>query len=201
MKLRELTDEEIRRIYAERLPGDFAPDEIKPLSRIEREMAAGRYACYGYFGEDGIAAYAFFIINERYAMVDYLAVREDLRGQGTGSRFIRAMMEELMQQYAFVLLETEDPSFAADEEDKRIRERRLRFYQHNGLTETGVTSTVWNVDYRVLALPVGTVPAPDEVRKIYTGMYRNMLTKELFDENVNVHGARSWDRRAAFGFI
>ena len=45
MELLQLTDKQIRTIYLERIKKDFAPDEIKPLSRIRKALAEGNYAC------------------------------------------------------------------------------------------------------------------------------------------------------------
>ena len=186
MELLQLTNKQIRTIYLERIKKDFAPDEIKPLSRIRKALAEGNYACYGAFEGEQITAYAFFVLNGRCALVDYLAVREDLRGQGTGSRFLQLMMSGLMQQFDCVLLESEDPDFAEAEEEKDIRNRRLRFYLRNGLTDTGVTAFVWHGHYRILALPVGKALFPDNVREIYSDIYHIIFPKIIYDRMVQL---------------
>ena len=184
MDIKELTIEQIREIYAERIPKDFAPDEIKPLSRIEEALSNGRYSCYGAFEGDQIVAYAFFVINGGYALLDYLAVREDLRGSGTGSGFLHGMATGLLCRFESVLLESEDPDFAETDEERETMERRLRFYRKNGLTETGVISTVWHVHYRVLLFPVGRRLSADETSEVYRGLYRTLLPKDLYQTMV-----------------
>lgn len=186
MDIKELTIEQIREIYAERIPNDFAPDEIKPLSRIEEALSKGRYSCYGAFDGDQIAAYAFFVINGGYALLDYLAVRDDLRGKGTGSEFLQGMATGLLRRFENVLLESEDPDFAETDEERETMERRLRFYRKNGLMETGVISTVWHVHYRVLPFPVGRRLSADETREIYRGLYRVLLPEDLYQTMVRV---------------
>ena len=182
--IKELTIEEIRNIYAERIPNDFAPDEIKPLSRIEEGLSTGHYACYGAFEGDQITAYAFFVINGPYALLDYLAVREDLRGSGTGSDFLRGMTTGLLRRYENVLLESEDLDYAETDDERKTMERRLRFYRKNGLTETGILSTVWHVHYRVLLFPVGKELSADETREKYRGLYKVLLPEELYQTMV-----------------
>ena len=186
MEIRELTGGQIREIYNERIPRDFAPDEIKPLSRIEEALSKGHYACYGAFDGEIITAYAFFVINGPNALLDYLAVLEERRGKGTGSEFLQKMAEGLLRRYEYVLLESEDPEYAETEEDRGVRERRLRFYHHNGLIETGVGSCVWHVDYRILLFPGGSMLSAERTREIYRGLYRVMLPKELYDAMVLV---------------
>ena len=186
MEIKELTGEQIRRIYKERMPEDFSPDEIKPLSRIEEALSTGHYACYGAFEGVQILAYAFFVINNRYALLDYFAVRDDMRGKGIGSKFIQKMTKGLMHRFENVLLESEDPDYADSEAERSVMERRIRFYLENGLVKTGVRSTVWNVYYRVLSFPVGSIPSADQTREIYRGLYRVMLPEELYNTKVLV---------------
>lgn len=130
--------------------------------------------------KERIVAYAFFVIDGRNAMVDYLAVCENLRGRGKGSLLIRMMTDDLQQKYDCVLLESEDPDDATDEEDRDVRERRIRFYLHNGLVQTGVRSEVWHVHYRILALPVGHILPDEEIGRIYSDIYRVMMPEKFY---------------------
>ncbi len=184
MELSELSFGMIDTVYRERIMKDFAPDEIKPLPRIREALRAGHYACYGAFEGESLAAYAFVATDGRSAMVDYFAVREDLRGRGTGSLVLRTLTDALARRFDCVLLESEDPDFAADEEDLRIRRNRIRFYLRNGLIDTAVRATVWHVRYRVLALPVGEIPKAERVRKIYAGIYRLLMPPKIFEKMV-----------------
>ena len=180
MKCELLNVSQIREIYSERIVNDFAPDEVKPLPQILDALSAGHYACYGAVEEGDVVAYAFFAIDGRNAMADYFAVRADLRGKGTGSRFIRSMTDCLLQQYDCVLLESEDPDYATDEEERIVCERRIRFYLHNGLIPTGVRSEVWHVHYRILALPIGCIPPDEEIGRIYAGIYRVIMPEAYY---------------------
>ena len=112
-----LSVEQIRILYEERLRADFPPDELKPLAMIERGFRYGTYICLGAVDAGGeILAYAFFVLlkgaNERCALVDYYAVRQDLRDTGIGSRFLRAMIEGKLREMDCVLLEVDDPDDA-----------------------------------------------------------------------------------------
>ena len=187
MNIKELTIEQIREIYAERIPNDFAPDEIKPLSRIEDSLSKGHYACYGAFDGELITAYAFFVINGGNALLDYLAVREDLRGHGTGSEFLHGMTIGVLRRFETVLLESEDPDYAEADDERDKMERRLRFYRKNGLVETGVISTVWHVHYRILLFPTGSEISADETKEMYRGIYRVLLPDDLYQTMVWVN--------------
>ena len=180
----------IREIYARRMGADFPPDEIKPLGVIERALARGEYVCYGATAGGELLAYAFFAqVDEpggTVSLFDYYAVRADLRGQGVGGRFLKALMAGPLRDKACVLLEVDDPDFAPTPAERAVCERRLRFYLSNGLRDTGVTAEVYGVAFRVLALPVGAMPDPAETRRVYAAVYRAMLAKEVFDSKVRI---------------
>lgn len=186
MELLQLTDRQVGEIYRKRIRKDFPPDEIKPLAMIRKALAEGRYACYGAFDGGQVLAYVFLVINGRHALVDYFAVREDLRGQGTGSGLLRLLAEGPARAYDCVLLESEDPAYAADEADRNVRERRIRFYLRNGLADTGITVYVWYVYYRILALPGGEIPSPDRAREIYGDIYRSQLPAWIYEKVVRL---------------
>ena len=188
--IRTLTLAEVRRLYNERLKADFPPDEVKTLSVIEDALGRGGYACYGAVRNGGILAYAFFILQGENVLFDYLAVREDMRDTGIGSRFIRALMAGPLAVYDCVLLEVDNPDAAPDEAERLHRERRLRFYLRNGLTDTGVTAVVWHVDYRILSLPVGRgLLSQPETRDIYASLYRSIMPPDIFRRMFFLPGA------------
>ena len=177
----------VRELYARRLTADFPPDELKPLSAIEEALARDSYFCCGAMDGEEILAYAFFVKNGTNALVDYFAVRSDLRDRGVGSRFLGQLIAgDTLKAYGCVLLETDDPDAAPDGAEREIRERRLRFYLRCGLTETGVRAEVWHVIYRILALPVGKAPTAEETGERYTALYRSILPEKVFREKFRI---------------
>ena len=185
-EVRTLSLPEIRDVYASRMVEDFPRDELRPMFMIEAALERGEYACYGFADRDGLLAYAFFVLNGEMALVDYLAVRKDRRDGGVGGRFIRALVEGPLRAYRCVLLEVDDPDLAPDAGELETRNRRLRFYLRNGLLETGVKAEVFGVGFRILALPVGETPSPDQTRSAYARLYRAILPKRLYDTKVKI---------------
>ncbi len=188
MIIQKLSLPQIRRLYKTRLIEDFPPDELKPLAAIEAAFRKNRYVCYG-VGED-IEAYAFFLVNGSAALLDYFAVKENLRNQGYGGRFLQVLMKDVLVNYSQVLLETENPDYAENEEDRAIRERRLSFYIRNGMIDTGVTANAFHVEYRILAMPAGKAATEDEIALLYETLYRTNMPKLIADRMVRVN-ARS----------
>ena len=182
--LETLSLPQVRALYRDRLQEDFPPDEVKPLDAIERAFARGGYRCFGATDGAEILAYAFFVVHGRTALFDYLAVRKDLRDSGVGSRFLQALMAGPLRDWDCVLLEVDDPDAAPDQAERDHRDRRLRFYLRNGLTDTGVQANVWRVDYRILSLPVGTPRTAEEMRAIYAALYRAIMPPALCERMV-----------------
>ena len=185
-EIRALLPGEVAALYADRLTRDFPPDELKPLSAIRQALEKGRYACYAAARGEAILAYAFFVKMDRRALVDYFAVKEELRGAGIGSRFLRELVAGPLRGMACALLEVEDPDRARDGAERAARERRLAFYLRNGLRQTGVSAVVWHVPYRVLELPLGAPKPADEIRRVYAALYRGMMPKKIFDAMVEL---------------
>ncbi len=192
--VKKLTLEQIRALYAGRLREDFPPDEIKPLSAIERAMRRGEYVCFGAMDGEDILSYAFFVRlgkgEKEYALFDYFAVKKEARCMGVGSAFLQALIADALKSMAAVLLEVDDPAHAWNEEERDIRNRRLRFYLRNGLVDTSVTAVVFGVHFRILALPVGPVPSPDDTRRMYGALYRAVMPPKIFASKVIIHRAQ-----------
>ena len=176
MKIETLALEQARTLYNERLKRDFPPDELKPFSAIEAALREGRYACYGWCEGDDILAYAFFVTLGQWALLDYYAVRKDLRDTGLGSGFLKALVPGPLEGFDCALVEVEDPDAADNPDERARRDRRLRFYLRNGLAETGVRAVTFGVEYRVLTMPLGPKPDDEAVRRVYYELYRAVMS-------------------------
>ena len=186
MKTDLLTLPEIREIYRKRVKYDFPVNEVKPLAMIEKAFRGGRYLCYGARAGNEILAYAFFVLAEEVCLLDYFAVRKELRGFGIGSEFLKELSRSCFREAACVLLEVDDPSFAGSEEEKRICERRLAFYRRNGLLDTGARARTFGADFLILEFPLGEPHCRAEAGEFYSRIYRSLLPKRIFEQMVTV---------------
>ena len=82
METRQLNTQEVWQIYQEKMKQDFPPSELRPYSSMEKLMKSGEYLCFGCFEGDTLAAYAYFVVSEGAALLDYYAVNESMRGLG-----------------------------------------------------------------------------------------------------------------------
>lgn len=171
MIIKKQSLEEMKQIYDGMMKRHFPADEIKPFWVIEKGYQADRYMGYGLYREEDpekCLAYAWmcWMKEENWMLLDYYAVREDLRGQGTGSQFLREIVEKHSLGMP-VIIEVEDPdriegeaaeSGELSEEvrpdtlkaEKAKRLRRISFYLKNGIQMTDMRATVYRVPYAIM---------------------------------------------------
>ena len=88
MKVKQLTLEQMRRIYDDLFPEAFPQNEIRPWENLKGHWDNGRYECYGYFDdEDALCSYAFFFRSEKILLLDYLASVPQNAAEGLALRF------------------------------------------------------------------------------------------------------------------
>lgn len=177
---RRLTDfSQVETLYQSRLKKDFARNELRPLASMRRSWEKNAYDCYGLFAGDEILGYAFFVRLGKNYLFDYLGIAEEHRDEGLGSLFLQKLTGTL-QHADCVVGEVEDPERAKSPEERETRERRLRFYLRAGYRETELCSVVFGAEYRILEVPTGREHTAEELREIYTGLYRSILPGPFF---------------------
>ena len=183
---RKLTNDEIASVYDLYMKKDFPANELKPFSIIEKSLEKGQYFCCGIFNGDKFCGYACFVTllteSKEYCLLDYFAVISDMRGQGIGSEFLR-LLKDILKGTEMVICEAENPS-GSEEDELIIRQRRVNFYLRNGFVETGVTASVYGVDYILLDFDLGRKHTKDEIRMRYADLYKSFISKTRFDELV-----------------
>lgn len=182
--LRPLTKTEILSIYTTHAVRHFPDSERKPVSAIERMMDEGIYTGYGLFmnpPSHELLCYGFFtaIPGIQNILLDYFAVLEKYRNLGIGSHFL-AYIKDLVTEYNGFLIESEDPDFTADEEERLIQEKRLAFYSKNNASFTGIRADVFDVHYRLLYFPIGKQPDLPILYSDFCEIYHNMISEKNY---------------------
>lgn len=188
MNIRILTNEEVTWIFNHYMLDDFGEDEVKPLASMFEMKRQGMYEMYGFFEEEELKAYAFLCgyYDQKVVLLDYLAVMKNARGRGYGS----ALLAALRNQLSFLdglLIETEDIQAAENEEETRLRQRRVAFYERSGAQLTDTYSRLWGVQYRVMYLPIARALTFEEEYQHLDRIYNTM-----FDEKKRKFKVRLW---------
>lgn len=176
--IKKLDIDTVEMIYNKYLVHDFPSNEVKPLENIKTMWEMDGYEAYGYYDNGTLKAYAFLSKepSSRFVLLDYLAVVEDLRGQGIGSSILKNL-KMAMRDEAAIIIETEDAGKATDETQKEERNRRDLFYKRNGVIKTRFNATVYDADYRIWYVPFDDNVDEENIYDAYHEIYRFMLSE------------------------
>ena len=152
---RKLSAEEVIKIYSDTAVLHFPKAELKPVNNVKSYLEKGLYMGYGFFENERLLAYALFLTlpKERRLLLDYYAVLQEYRNGGIGSAFLQSLKQTLSCAGG-IYIESENPEYAKDRVEQLIREKRIDFYLRNGAVITNVLSTLFQVPYRILYLPL-----------------------------------------------
>lgn len=184
MQIRLLDCAAAQQIYETRMVQDFPAAELKPFTSIREMMQAGIYEPLVLEDEDGnLQAYAWQVLlpGRRSALLDYFAVRSDLRGGGIGTQALHTLSRYYADRLDDLILECEHPDEAPDH---AIAERRIAFYLRAGACSTKLESRVFGVRYRILALPCGGHARDEVVGQELKDLYRMMVPEPYYRGNV-----------------
>ena len=183
--LRELGLDGLHHIYHEHLSHAFPRMERKPLSAMEKLMAAGRYEALGLYDGEDLVAYALIWLEPGwpFALLDYLGTMAGLRDRGLGSR----MLDLLAEHYAHfrgIFGEAEAPE-NGDPAGEPLRRRRLAFYQRNGFRYGGYDCALFGVHYKTLCW-AEPMPAEEEILRKHQEIYLNQFGRERYDRYIQL---------------
>ncbi|MGY3765200.1 GNAT family N-acetyltransferase [Vagococcus vulneris] len=176
---RQIDFNEFKKLYQEHMIYDFPADELKTLAMYERLFMEDVYTCYVYEKEQKLLGYACFVWkNQQYQLLDYFAVNRNFRGSGVGSEMLSWIQSKPIADV--IILECEDPDFADSEQEKKVREDRIRFYLKNGAVNTGFKLCVHHVEFVVLILPI-KVTSEFNLEDYLFSIY-HMINPKLLDD-------------------
>ena len=191
LRVKELTLDQAEKIYIKYLKADFPPDEVKPFATIKKMWEEKHYRAYGFCEkesdeEDSLCAYAFLMADyeKRVLLLDYFAVCRRLRGSGYGSASLMLLREECADWNGMVVEVEDDELPGLDTETRNMRKRRIGFYTKAGCRMTTVRSVLWDVDYRIMVMPLmdcrAEENAVEKIKSVYHCMYDERILKKHF---------------------
>jgi len=109
----------------------FPANERHPDSVITERIDAGTYHVFAGVLDKAPVFMALLwpLRGTGFTLLDYMATDASMRGKAVGSQFLRYLKEDYLQGNGYLILETEDPDFGENREE---RARRVGFYRRNG---------------------------------------------------------------------
>lgn len=175
MEQKTLSLSQLKTIYVPCLTRDFPADELMPFRRMEALVRSGNQTVLGFYDNQGLAAYAVFILSpgSPAALLNYFAVQPRCRGEGVGTACLQLLGQAARTFGAgYVVFEVEAPGSAANQADREIRQKRVDFYLRGGASSTHVSSWLYGVDYDIMILPgerppAGSAQVRDDLEALY----------------------------------
>lgn len=103
--------------------------ERKPFGMIKKTRKNGTGEIYAIMDENRFVGLAIFILTEEFALLDYFAMAESVRGKGLGSKALQKMFELYDKKTLILEIESTKIKSANDKE----RTKRKAFYLKNGM--------------------------------------------------------------------
>lgn len=179
--IQEISPSTLATTYLSQLVRDF-PHETINKGDIDNVTRVGLSSSFYLYQEDGITkAYIYLIESGEYLYCCFLAVLPEHRGQGVGTKFLTELMPQFAGRTA-VIAEVEEPAGAATDDDRRTREKRIRFYEHLGFHVPGdIEFLSSGVPYRLAILSIGEEPcssvdAAEAVCRIYRAAWDSICS-------------------------
>lgn len=147
MKIIKATDEKRLKYIEDLYLCSFPASERKPFQLMLNKQAEGTMEILAIEEENAFLGLAIFAFDKDLALLDYFAISEDLRGQGIGSRAIKALQKIYAgKRFVLEIETTKKPC-----KDLEMREHRKAFYLRNGLHTMDFDVILFGVEMEILA--------------------------------------------------
>lgn len=126
----------------------FPEEERKPLQLITSTYNKGYSKIIKIMNNDNIIGFMILnrIINNGYAILDYLAILPQYRNKGFGSRALELLIEQ-ERENSGIFVEIEKIGLGKDEKDNELRIRRKKFYDKLGFKKLKFDLVLFGVVY------------------------------------------------------
>lgn len=178
----KLDAKEVPFAYNQFITPYFPENEVKPLASILGMMQSNLYSVYAMKECGEIVAVAFLTTypNGNAFLLDYLAVSENVRSKGYGSRILSEIKN--LTNGLPILIETESLESAETEAELLQRRKRNAFYERAGAVMSDTVTLIFGAEYNNWVLgDKDKINITDEL----SGIYHFMVSKEkMYKENV-----------------
>ena len=147
MKIVKATDEKRLKLIEDLYMRAFPKSERKPFKLMVQKQAEGTMELLSIEEENAFLGLAIFAHDKDIALLDYFAISDHMRGQGIGSRAIKALQKIYAgKRFVLEIETTKKPS-----DDLVMREHRKGFYLRNGLHTMDFDVNLFGVEMEVLS--------------------------------------------------
>ena len=171
MELREigLKDEnlaDIKSLYLKAFPNN----ERKSFKLILEKVSLGQMKIYGAF-DNGFVGEAIMILDDDLALLDYLAIAENVRSKGYGSKILKELLKIYQKERLFLEIES-----TVDQNPLKLK--RKNFYLKNGFKVLDFEVMLFGV--RMELLSDGSIISYEEYFNIYRHLFSSYDLNKIY---------------------
>lgn len=147
MKIVKATDECRLGLIEDLYMRAFPKSERKPFGLMVQKQLEGTMELLSIEDENGFLGLAIFAYDKDIALLDYFAILDEKRGQGIGSRAIKALQKIYTGKRFILEIETTKKTCS----DLELRKKRKEFYLRNGLHTMDFDVILFGVEMEMLS--------------------------------------------------
>ena len=173
-----------KEIYRKHIVKDFPRGERSSLNNFKKRIASKNEEVFVFF-EEGIEKAYIIVANleNDYILISFLAVFQKYRGQGIGTKLLVEIKEKFKDKKG-IILEVESPDDANSEEDKIIRQRRIKLYEKSNYQMIKSTKIYFgNILFNIMTLSNKDNIDEKEIANVLNEFY--VKTSKRFDKTLN----------------
>ncbi len=160
--IRPVNLNEVRYLYIN-IVNDFAPGEYPPYDVLYKQLEKDIQKGFVLVNDEKDVAYSICTgdSTNSFVLISLLAVYKEYRGKGFGSKFIEMLKRKYCDERS-IIVEVEKPEDALEQQERNIRENRIKFYEKAGFR------LLPDIDYAIWDIPMYLMILPKETLQINT---------------------------------
>ena len=182
--LKKINLKEFKDLYRKHIVKDFPREERRSLNKFKKRITRGKEEVYLYLENEKEKAYAIIVVLDNYVMVSFLAVFKEYRGEGIGTKLLKEINDNFSNKKG-ILLEVENPKYSKSQEEKEIRERRIKFYEKSNYNIVdGVEINSHSIMFNIMILNINNNKVDkQEIAKELNDFYTEIFRR--YDKNLS----------------
>jgi ribosomal protein S18 acetylase RimI-like enzyme len=170
---------EARIVYRNGILHDFPRSERISYKLFKKLVKENVMDTYCYYLDGNFYGYIVTKELEDVIFICYLAIKENYRGKGYGSKLLKELTENFKNK-KFIILEANSESMATNDEELQTIKCRKNFYLKNGFEEIkNIEYNIYGVSYDLLiyklnASKISNYEAIDIMKKFYAKIAANI---------------------------
>jgi len=163
----------------------FPKDERQPLPLLQKLYQEGVLKFVKIINDAITVGFLIYVTmpNNPYVWLSYFAIYKEFQNKKYGTEAIK-VFQDFFEEYDGIYGEIESIGFGDTEEENRIREKRLKFWQNLGFQLLNIDMRLFDVVYSACVLKFNDVKRnSEEILKYGFMLYEAVMGKDEIEKN------------------